>query len=246
MQRAPLRVGVIIDGASVPRWVAYILDRIDACSFADVVGFVRNVEFPSREPARPALSRLLYRLYSRLDARRFGTESEPFEVIDLSDRIGGLPVVGVDALGELEQWDLDVILNHGSGIVRGAILDCARHGVWSYRHGDPASYRGGPPLFWEIYDGAPVTTSALHRLTDDPDGDEVIYRSSSATDPISLHRSRTRVYWKSAEFVVRKLRDLHRDGELSLLPRGDRTSPKAAIRHTPTNRQMLRFGRERP
>jgi hypothetical protein len=242
MQRAPLRVGVMIGGALVPRWVAYILDRIEACSFADVVGFVRNIRSPPPEPARPARSRLLYGLYSRLDARRFGTEMDPFDRIDLSDRVRGLPVAEVTVVGEIEQWDLDVILNLGSGTVRGAILDCARHGVWSYRCGDPDSYRGGPPLFWEIYDGAPVSASALQRLTGDPDGDEVIYRSSSATDPISLHRSRTRVYWKSAEFVVRKLRDLHRDGELSVLPRGDRAGPEAPIHHTPTNRQMLRFG----
>ncbi len=59
-----------------------------------------------------------------------------------------------------------------------------------------------------------MSESALVRLTGQGEA-ELIYRSTSATDQISLHRSRTRVYWKSAEFVVRKLRDLDRDGKLS-------------------------------
>jgi hypothetical protein len=147
-----------------------------------------------------------------------------------------------DAISKLEGWDLDVMLSLGFRIIGGAVLDCARYGVWSYHHDDPDSYRGGPSLFWEIYDGAPVSGSALERLTNEQAEGDLIYRSFSATDPISLHRSRTRVYWKSAEFVARKLRDVHRDGELSVLQQGDRAGPQAAIHHTPTNRQMLRFG----
>ena len=97
-------------------------------------------------------------------------------------------------------------------------------------------------MFWEIYDGARVSQSVLERITEEPEASDLIYRSTSATDPISLHRSRTRIYWKSAEFVVRKLRDVHRDGELSGLDEGDRSGQEAPTKHTPTNLQMLRFG----
>jgi hypothetical protein len=240
------------NGASVPRWIARLLDRIDACSFAEVVGFVLHAEPRPRRNAIERVwsgrSRLLYGLYSRLDARRFGTAIDPFDEIDLSDRLGRVPVLEVnerrlddDAIAMIERWDLDVVLRFGFNNVGGAILDCARYGVWSYHHGDPESYRGGPPLFWEIYDKAPVSGTVLCRLTEEPDAGDLIYRSFSATDPISLHRSRTRIYWKSAEFVVRKLREVHRDGELTVLQQDERPGPKAPIRHAPTNRQMLRF-----
>ena len=41
---------------------------------------------------------------------------------------------------------------------------------------------------------------------------------------------------------MRKLRDLHRDGDLAVLPEGPRPAGRAEIRATPTNGQMLRFG----
>jgi hypothetical protein len=243
-------------GASVPRWVAHVLDDIDACSVAELVGVVLDAgprPSPSAmERLRARRSRLLYELYCRLDARRFAAAVGPLDAVDVSDRLARLPVVNVapgtatarpsrfdaDALSTVASWDLDVILRFGGVAVPDAVLDCARYGVWSYRHDGRDAELGGPPLFWEIYDGAPVSESALQRLTQEPAAGEVIYRSFSATDPISLHRSRTRVYCKSAEFVVRTLRDVLRDGELSVLPQGE----AAAVRDVPTNRQMLRFG----
>jgi hypothetical protein len=260
MQRAPLRVGVMTGGASVPRWVAEVLDDIDACSVAELVGFVLDPDYQPRpramERLRNGRSRLLYEFYCQLDARRFPGVVNPLDEIDVSDRLGRLSVLNIvsgaskvhtsrfdaETISTVASWDLDVILSFGGGVIPGAILDCARYGVWSYRHGDPDAYRGGPPLFWEIYDGAPVSGSALERLIQEPGPGEVIYRSFSATDPISLHRSRIRIYRKSAEFVVRKLREVHRNGGLSVLHQGDRTGPAAAVRRTPTNQQMLRFG----
>ena len=103
MRRAPLRVGLIIGGDSVPRWVALMLDRLDGCPFAEIVGVVRNAQ-PPAVPIRTGRSHVLYRAYSRLDARRFGAGVNPFDELDLSDRLGGLPAL--DANGRLEQWQL--------------------------------------------------------------------------------------------------------------------------------------------
>jgi hypothetical protein len=242
-------MGVMIRGDSVPRWVAHVLDRIDACSFAELAGFVLDDESRSRPLTIARLwagrSRLLYALYARLDRRRFGTVLDPVDAMDVSQRLSRLPVLNVDdgPLTTIEGWDLDVMLTFGSGVVPPAILDCPRYGVWSYRHDDRVSCLGGPALFWEIYDGAPVSGSMLLRHTEEPAGGEVIYGSYAAVDPISLHRTRTRIYWKSAEFPVRKLRDIHRDGELSVVQHApDPARPEAPLRDTPTNRQMLRFG----
>jgi hypothetical protein len=250
----------MIGGASVPRWVAHVLDGIDACASAELAGFVLDGEPRRRARAIERLwtsrSHVLFALYSRLDARRFATAIDPLGPIDVSARLRRHPVLkvrataseqderrfDVDAIATIESWDLDVMLKFSRGVLRGAILDCARHGVWAYHHGDPDAYRGDPPLFWEIFDGAPVSGTVLQRLTEDPAAHQPIYTSFSATDPISLRRSRTQVYWKSAEFVGRKLRDIHRDGGVSDLKQHVRPGAKAQVHGTPTNRQMLRFG----
>lgn len=236
----PLRVAVIIGAASVARWVAQLLDRIDACSFAEIVGFVRS----AAAPPQPGPS-MLYRVYCRLDARRFAVGADPTDEIDLADRLERAPTLELrgDAVDELEGWDLDVMLNFGLEDIPRVIVDCARHGVWSCHYGDRDSYAGGPPLFWEIYDGAPVSGSVLQRIAPGSHAVEPIYRSFSATDPVSLHRSRTRIYSKTAEFPLRKLRDLHRGGDLALGPQHAGAARSPQIRGMPSNRQMLRFGR---
>jgi hypothetical protein len=252
MQQAPLRVGLMIGGNSVPRWVAFALDRLDGYPFAEIVGVVRDAQ-PRTAAMRTGRSRALYRVYSRLDARRFGAGVNPFDEVDLSDRLDRLPALDAlpitqksplyeDAIGKLEQWRLDVLLRLGSGAISNAVLDCARYGVWSYPDDELDADRGAPPLFWAIYEGKRVSEAVLERRNGDPSAVDVIYRSFSATDPISLHRSRARNCWKSADFVARKLRDVQREGTLDALPGGDRSDSADAIDRAPTNRRMLRFG----
>jgi hypothetical protein len=69
LQRTPLRVAVMIRGDSVPRWVPRVLDRIDASSSSELVGFVLDNTPRSCPPTIARLwagrSRLLYMLYYR-------------------------------------------------------------------------------------------------------------------------------------------------------------------------------------
>jgi hypothetical protein len=234
-----LRVAVIVGGPSAPRWMAQLLDRIDACPFADIVGLVRSARASPR-----ARASVLYRAYHRFDAHHFAVADDPLDEIDIAGRLAHTPTldVTVDAVEELNSWDLDVILSLGVDDIPRVILDCARHGVWSYHHGDPDAYAGGPPLFWEVYDDAPVSGSVLRRVTPGSDAIETIYRSFSATDPLSLHRGRALVYSKTAEFALRKLRDLHRDGDLGHSQQRSTAGRGAEPRGTPTNGTMLRFG----
>jgi hypothetical protein len=226
----PLRIGVTIGESSVPRWALRVLDQIDACSFAEIVGCV-----PAAQARRSARSRLLYEMYCRLDERRLGGVEDPLAEIDVSGWLAARPAIGrasgPDALGTIRAWELDVMLALGRHIV----LDCARYGTWSYWHGDG----GEAPFFQEVYDGEPVCTSALHRCTDR--SFDAIYRSASSTDRVSLQRSRARVYSKTPQLALRTLRDVHRDGELTVLEREDRPRPASPRGRAPTNRQMLRF-----
>ena len=50
------------------------------------------------------------------------------------------------------------------------------YGMWSLHHDDNRSYRGGPALFWEIYERNPESGTILQVLTDALDGGKVLYR----------------------------------------------------------------------
>jgi hypothetical protein len=258
-----LRIGVMLDDRLVPRWIDLILRQIASQDFLRLSLVVLNADH-GRARRRPLPQRvwasrhlLLYRLWEWLDALVYSEPGDAFEPVDAS-RLDGVPVIETrplsprpwehrfddDALAQIRAADLDVLLRFGFRIVRGDILRAARFGVWSFHHGDNRSYRGGPSFFWEMYDGNPVTGTMLQILTDELDAGRVIYRSYSATDPVSLRRGRNKPFLKSANFVVRRLRDLHRHGFefVEALPSyNEPTATGVPIYTTPTNRQMARF-----
>ncbi len=50
-----------------------------------------------------------------------------------------------ETLGEIQRWDLDVLVKLDSRILPGAILDAARHGVWAYHYGSRAPIAAAHP-----------------------------------------------------------------------------------------------------
>ena len=49
-----MRVGVMIDGPVIPRWVARVLESVDESRFATVAGFVVTAEPPPLVASGPA------------------------------------------------------------------------------------------------------------------------------------------------------------------------------------------------
>jgi hypothetical protein len=232
--RPPLKVGVMVDSATQPQWVHDILADIQQSGFARLALVIENAD-PDR-PERGFLRRLAknrrriaYTLYTRLDDRLFRRKADAFTEVSIAPLLAGAPVVRVQPvkkrfsdyfepgdIAEIRAHDLDVILRFGFRILRGEALQLARHGVWSYHHGDNLVNRGGPPGFWEVMEGEPVTGSVLQVLGDELDNGRVIYRSYALTDRRSVRRNMDNFYRKSAAFVIRKLRDLADRGPAAL------------------------------
>ena len=269
MTRPPLRVGLLVDSFLQPAWVAALLDDIAASSIATVSLVVRNAS-PTTAVVAP-LSRaarvsrwyanrdsLLFALYERLDLRKFGSVDDPMRIVDLSSTLAAVPLVDVvpretkysdyftdDDANRILGFDLDVALRLGFRILRGRALEIARHGVWSYHHGDNFVNRGGPPGFWEVMEDVPTTGAVLQVLSEELDAGRVIYRSLSATARFSVTKNRFGYFWKASEFVVRKLRDLYHDGPGALTdPDPAGRGPTAYGRRlylTPGNRELAPY-----
>lgn len=135
--------------------------------------------------------------------------------------------------------DLDFILRFAFGIVRGDILDSAAFGIWSFHHDDEALYRGGPPCFWEIYNGDPVTGVMLQRLTERLDAGVVLHKGHVRTVASSYAKNSDAAHFAGAAFPAKICNDIlagvreHVDAAPA--------ASNAPIHHNPTNRQMLRF-----
>jgi hypothetical protein len=74
-----------------------------------------------------------------------------------------------------------VLIRCGRGILRGDILNAARHGILSFHHADNRINRGGPPGFWEVYKRQDTTGFTIQRLTEELDGGVVFMRGHFPT-----------------------------------------------------------------
>jgi hypothetical protein len=181
----PLKVGVTLDSACVPAWVAWILDEIEARPALRLELVMLTGEQPRPQG--------LFSVYETLDRRLFSVEPDALAPVDVSSIIGS-------RTGDITGSELDVLLWLASGTPDEPILSIPRHGVWRYRHG-----AGEPPFFRELAAGEAASESVLEVA-----GGGVIYRSVAATDVVSLHRNRVAIHWKSARFMIRRLEDLAR------------------------------------
>lgn len=252
-------MGLLLDSLTVPAWVRRTLEEVVLSDVAEVVLVVLDAKGPARGKGgiRELWRRrrhLLYELYVRLDRKLLPARPDAFERVSVEDLLEGCPMIRVapertrfsdvfpsEAVQELDSHDLDVALRFGFRILRGGVLRVARHGVWSYHHDDNRAVRGGPPGFWEVMEDHAVTGSMLQVLTERLDAGEVLYRSWSPTHRRSVNRNKNHVYWKSASFVTRKLRQLAETGSafddggcgVEYAPYGARLYRK------PTNRELL-------
>ncbi|HEX2295937.1 MAG TPA: hypothetical protein VHN37_11580 [Actinomycetota bacterium] len=258
-ERARLRVGVMLDSFAVPAWIEKVLRQIESSGIAELRIAILNREPPrSRsQRVRGARGRELFWLYEKVDYRVFRAAKDAFATTDVAGYFDSAEVLEVvplrkrfvhrfdDAtIATIRAHDLDVMLRFGFGIIRGDILETARCGVWSYHHGDNREYRGGPAFFWEMQEGNPVTGTMLQVLGEKLDAGRVIYRSHSATNFYSLYLSRNSAYWKSADFVVRRLRDVYErgwDGVVRDPAYDDPDTYSRGLYRPPSNRVMLAF-----
>lgn len=210
-----LRIGVVLDGVRAPAWAAWVLRAIRAHHDLELVLAVIS-DHPGDER-----SSILFGLYEALDRRLFSDPPDALEPVEISPAIEGVPCLHPTAIPEQreeqehahedpdsDQHSLDVLVCLGKGLAPGYIPPATRHGVWSLHFGDPVRYRDEPALFWELFFGETASTSVLEALPESPEERRVLYRSVTATDPVSLQRTRNPVHWKGARFVLRRLEDL--------------------------------------
>jgi hypothetical protein len=260
-QSAKLRVGLLVDSLTAPAWIHQIVQDIRESTCAEIALVVRNNSVPIQaEGLVSALSQhrhALWALYEHFSGLGSSPYKDPLRPIDLSALLAGCPIMSVESVpagneddfleSDLERimaYRLDVALLFGCRRPVRQVLGIARYGVWAYRLDDDRVYQGTLPGLWEVMEKNPVTGSALKMMTPDEDGDQVLYRSWAATDLESVKGNQAKYYWKSGQFVVRKLQELHEIGPAALEEQGRASeySPYSSRYYSvPTNAEMLVF-----
>jgi hypothetical protein len=238
--RSPLRVGLLLDGLTLPRAFQQVVEDIRNSNFASIELVVLHqspeVPPPNRVPFPMRVWRilrdkrrrrgLLYWWYANYDRRRNRLVPDPFEPCDIGGHLSSVPRLTVApdvkgfthrfppaAIEAIRAHNLDVLLRFGFNILRGDVLQSARYGIWSFHHGDNDFYRGGPALFWELVERSQLSGVMLQVLEEALDAGLVLCKSLFASEPgLSLVRNQWGPYIGSTHMVIRKLHELHQDG----------------------------------
>ncbi len=255
-----LRLGLLTDGDDVPAWLAAALIELRQRAIAEVTLVVRRV-VPEAAPERSRVGRwwsnrrlLAFALAERLDARRTlpGPAPVPLaEVAPAARQMEVTPLLGrfTDTLTDtdvasIRREDLDILIRAGFRILKGSVLDVARHGVWSFHHGDNRTNRGGPPGIWEVLEDREVTGVTLQRLSAELDGGEVLARGVGRTERFGLSRNVAALYPRSSRMLIRSVERLA-DGRSPRQASGaaeDWQAYQHRLYRRPGNPEILRAG----
>ena len=130
----------------------------------------------------------------------------------------------------IREYKLDFILRFGFGILKGEILNTAKFGIWSFHHDDELKYRGGPPCFWEIYQGDNVTGTILQRITEKLDSGIVLKKGYIKTK-LCYVKNRDQMFFESTHWPAQICIDILNGNAEYVQAKPSRTS--APIYHYP-------------
>jgi hypothetical protein len=229
LEKKKIKVGLLLDSYCIPAWEYLMLEKIINSKVANIQIILKNTStLANNENSKKNRHYFLYNLFSKFDNKSYKTKPDAFEIKDAAGLLSGIPEIKLvpsqkpdndffedNDIKKVREFDMDVFIQLGFRGLRGEILKLPRFGVWSYHHGDPMFYNGGPAGFWEVFDNYPVTGSTLQLLTDDINGALVIYKSFSSTHWFSVVKNNNQLFWKSSSFILRKLEDCYNSEEKS-------------------------------
>ncbi len=251
--RSKLRVGLLLDGATVPYWAARSIERIARSDVADIVlAVIDGGTEKDVDPTR-ATESFLYDTHIWFDRRRNEQSIDPLALEDLPrdlDKVGRVYLkrtadthrtISEEVVRKIYERDLDVLIDIGNVTPLGELSRCARHGVWSFSPGDGEKYDGHSPGFWEIYHNEPVTSAHVRRII--RGSTSIIYLSHSHTITRSEKRNREQLYLKGISFLPRLLNEQYALGREPLPSKESGTVATLGPlpRRGPGNLEMISF-----
>jgi len=231
-----LRVGVILDSLTVPRWMHELLTLLEHAPVAELALIASVSENRAGSCPLPVSPRrpLLFELWRRLDHRLFQRrlmKPETFTPVSFTPRREHAEVLkctarSIDGNVELDPRDiervrvadLDVLLNFSEVTPNVALYHSARFGIWSF---DDDKYLLDT-LFWKVFDYSLVIEDGINISLSRRDTMRLPC-SCSSVDNLLLSRNTSNLCSKRSTILLQCLSDLEQHGwqhlQSSLKPR---------------------------
>ncbi len=265
-----LKIGILLNSFTIESWVYEIINNllkenyisVDLVVLNDLAKPKQKINIKEKTNRFSKIKNdlndnYLFYNYLKWDKNYYKEEIDAFEKKDSAKILENIETISVNPrrtkfsdfiegedLKTIQSKKLDVIIRFGFRILKGGIFNSAKYGVWSYHHDDNIEYRGGPGLFWEIYENNPKSGTILQILNEKLDDGKVIYRSISNTKNLSYHKNRNQNYWKTSTIILRRLKHLHLFGWefiKNLETYNEKLIYNKGIYTFPNNKQALRL-----
>jgi len=217
-----LKIGVIVDNMTVPRWAGEALATLRP----DATFVVYNCRNTPPSPRR--LRHLAYYALNLFTIRNVmtrptgvGDHVGPADVFDFESELEGLWQRLPDALlDRIEEDRPDAIVKFGMHLLR--IPDRSRLSVpiLSYHHGDPEHFRGRPAGFHELHQRWPALGQIVQILSNRLDAGEVLAFAETKVLAHSYRRTLIEAYRHSPLLLKVALANLAAGKRLAKLPNG--------------------------
>jgi hypothetical protein len=216
MHAAPLRFAILHDDARFERWQILCLEALSALSDvrAEMLITLRSASCELPRPLAGVAQTVLVRTPENDDLQMEGA-----------------------ALARLKSSDLDFVLSFADVACPADLMRAPRYGVWSFQFGDWTRYRGGPAGFWEVYDGASVSSALLTRLLPDLNAVQVLRDGHYRTDTLSYRANRDNILARIIRWPAQVCLDI-RNGAISRFNENG-VRGAAHVRSAPTRRQLF-------
>lgn len=217
-----IRFAVLVDGSHLKNWQIECIQALLSDEHNSCVGFIKNKNASTFNAKRLSLG---FRWLEKQSRKKFTFQSRSIDevfsqmpVMEVKTKKEGIyTLVEEDEIETLKELHCHFFLRFGFGIVGGELLDIPEHGIWSFHHGDPEEFRGGPPAFWEFISAKKSNGFILQKLTNQLDGGEIITSGRIAIWHHSYHNHLVRLYQISAQLVKIASRKLHSNGTLETI-----------------------------
>lgn len=218
-----LRIGLFTNDLRVPAWIYELTRRLLDAHYSRIVFVTRRIATGSLND-HYRNGKIAGNLYSAIEKSVFRISDDPFQMRNLEELLQEIPIVevpvrekdGFDHIDEnvrrqLSEFHPDVCVKLGFRQFTPDLLSIAGSGIWEYHHGDSNSFRGGPPGTWEVFSDSVQTGCELRMLHHENERGTILMNSWSSTKK-TINRNLYHYYWKSVEFLPRKLNELYERG----------------------------------
>jgi len=203
------------------------------------------------EAVSAALDKIAARVIARAEVERLLRESFPERSFSLSELaykvncrlfpVGNLN--GPAAISTLRDCKADLGLVVGTRILRRTTFSVPRLGCLNLHKGKVPEYRGMPPGFWELFDGAASAGVTVHFVDDGLDTGDIV-----GTSEIPIHRNETEISLRKkldlegAQVLARCVSEIHAGTAKRIAQAPCNARPKTR----PTRAQRLELAKRRP